>query len=128
MGHPPATHRSLLHGAIAAKNGEQDRRIVASHVREGAAHPLTERVSYARAAHRPVHLEIAGIERPPLDAVQIRTALGGHHAPDDAVSGFGHAHAPLRSLEPVELEEIRLARHAEGYVSLHGTGGGDCLE
>jgi hypothetical protein len=41
-------------------------------------------------AHRRMHLEIARIQRPPLHAMQIRTALGRHHTPNHVAIDLGN--------------------------------------
>src|SRR5438067_1400642 len=60
--------------------------------------------------------------------MQIRAARRCHHTPNDAAIRLRDADAPQCSLEPVELEEIGLARHLEGDVPLHRAQCGNCSE
>ena len=60
--------------------------------RSACHYPSDKRVSDPGTAHRRKHLEIARIQRPSLDAVQIRAPLGAHHTPDDAAIDLRNTH------------------------------------
>ena len=85
----------------------------ATHVEKRGHHPSDKLVGDPGTAHRRKHLEIARIQRPLLDAVQIRAPLGAHRTAHYAAVDLGHTHTPLTSLELIELKEIGLPRDAE---------------
>src|SRR5206468_10336969 len=108
--HVPATEDARCHRAVAAEHREEDGSVTAPHLLECRSHPFRERVTDSEPAPERMHLEIAGIERCLLPAMEIRAPFSRHRGANDLSVELGDADAPAAPLETIELKEVRLAR------------------